>query len=171
MIIHYIVVPMSISTTAMRLLTEALRIDRNNVRIYVAKASMEMRANNFSEARATLKRATELSSESDGGQHYTMWATLEIEAGNFREARRLLEEGAAKYPGDQVIFLVDTYCSCVFMFWLVHLVNVHPSIQPYQYSQRTVLCQYVLFMCLFVCLYIWSMYVIHPTIQSYHIPI
>ena len=125
---------MFLCTTAMRLLTEALRIDRNNVRIYVAKASMEMRANNFSEARATLKRATELSSESDGGQHYTMWATLEIEAGNFREARRLLEEGAAKYPGDQVLFLVNTYCSCVFMCWLVHLVNVYypsnPSILP-----------------------------------------
>ena len=107
------------------MLTEALRIDKNNVRIYVAKASMEMRANNFTEARATLKRATQLSSESDGGQHYTMWATLEIEAGNFREARRLLEEGAAKYPGDQVI---------------------HNT--PYQYTLNThpvnILCQYTI---------------------------
>ena len=110
------------------MLTEALRIDKNNVRIYVAKASMEMRANNFTEARATLKRATQLSSESDGGQHYTMWATLEIEAGNFREARRLLEEGAAKYPGDQVthVLPVKQYV-CVFLLY-THSVNV--SYQP-----------------------------------------
>ena len=86
---------------AWRLLNEALRYDKNNVRIHIAKASMELRGNKVADARATLKRATQLAS--DDGQHYTMWATLEIDSGNFREARRLLEEGAAKFPGDQFL--------------------------------------------------------------------
>jgi tetratricopeptide (TPR) repeat protein len=84
-----------------KLLAEALRIDQKSVRVHVAKASMELRANRVTDARATLRRATALTSED--GQHYTMWATLEIDAGNYREARRLLEEGAAKFPGDQFL--------------------------------------------------------------------
>ena len=86
---------------AKKLLNDALRLDKNNVRIHVAKAGMELRANKVLEARETLRRATALSSED--GQHYTMWATLEIDAGDVREARRLLEEGAAKFPGDQFL--------------------------------------------------------------------
>ena len=78
-----------------------MKVDRNNIRVHVAKASMELRSGRINEARATLRHATALQSED--GVHYTMWATLEIDSGNFREARRLLEEGAEKFPGDQFL--------------------------------------------------------------------
>jgi len=86
---------------ARRLIEEALRIDKNNVRVHIAKASMELRSGRINDARATLRSATNL--QSDDGVHYTMWATLEIDSGNFREARRLLEEGFRKFPGDQFL--------------------------------------------------------------------
>lgn len=86
---------------AKKLIDEAMIVDRNNVRVHVAKASMELRSGRINEARSTLRQATAL--QSDDGVHYTMWATLEIDSGNFREARRLLEEGAEKFPGDQFL--------------------------------------------------------------------
>jgi tetratricopeptide (TPR) repeat protein len=86
---------------AKKLIDEAMVVDKNNVRVHVAKASMELRSGRINEARSTLRQATEL--QSDDGVHYTMWATLEIDSGNFREARRLLEEGAEKFPGDQFL--------------------------------------------------------------------
>ena len=89
------------ATEARKLIDEAMKVDRNNVRVHVAKASMELRSGRINEARTTLSEATTL--QSDDGVHYTMWATLEIDSGNFREARRLLEEGAEKFPGDQFL--------------------------------------------------------------------
>lgn len=89
------------ATEAKKLIDEAMIVDRNNVRVHVAKASMELRSGRINEARSTLRQATALQSED--GVHYTMWATLEIDSGNFREARRLLEEGAEKFPGDQFL--------------------------------------------------------------------
>lgn len=86
---------------ARKLIEEAMKVDKNNVRVHVAKASMELRSGRINEARATLRQATALQSED--GVHYTMWATLEIDSGNFREARVLLEEGSEKFPGDQFL--------------------------------------------------------------------
>ena len=86
---------------AARLIAEALKIDRNNVRVYVAKASMELRLERRVDARRTLRHALTLSSED--GQHYTMLGTLELEMGNIAEAGRILEEGASKFPGDQFL--------------------------------------------------------------------
>lgn len=86
---------------AARLITEAIKIDRNNVRVYVAKASMELRLERHADARKTLRHALTLSSED--GQHYTMLGTLELEMGNIAEAGRILEEGTLKYPGDQFL--------------------------------------------------------------------
>ena len=86
------------STEAKQLIDQALLIDGQNVRIYVAKANMEMRMKNIDQARNTLKMATKLHAED--GQHYTMWSTLEFEADRHLEARRILEDGAAKFPGD-----------------------------------------------------------------------
>ena len=89
------------ASEARKLIEEAMKVDKNNVRVHVAKASMELRSGRINEARATLRQATALQSED--GVHYTMWATLEIDSGNFREARILLEEGSEKFPGDQFL--------------------------------------------------------------------
>ena len=86
---------------ARRLIDEAMKDDRKNVRVYIAKASMELRLKLHGEARSTLLTATAL--PSDDAQHYTMWGTLEIECGNYTEARRVLQEGNARYPGDQFL--------------------------------------------------------------------
>ena len=86
---------------ARRLIEEAMDSDVNNVRVYIAKASMELRLKLHDDARQTLLAATAL--PSDDAQHYTMWGTLEIECGNYAEARRILEEGSAKYSGDQFL--------------------------------------------------------------------
>lgn len=89
------------STNAMKLFDEAMSIDSANVRVYVAKANMELRLHKISEARDTLRKASKL--DADDGQHYTMWATLEIEAGNYDVARKILMEGSLKYPGDHFL--------------------------------------------------------------------
>ena len=86
---------------AKKLIEDAMMLDKNNVRVHVAKANMELRSGQVGQARKTLRLATLL--DADDGHHYTMWATLEIDEGNFKEARRILEEGAAKYPGDQFL--------------------------------------------------------------------
>lgn len=86
------------SIEAKKLIDEAMKENRNNIRVHIAKASMELRQGKINDARFTLKEATSLVSED--GVHYTMWATLEIDSGNLREARRLLEEGARKFPGE-----------------------------------------------------------------------
>jgi tetratricopeptide (TPR) repeat protein len=83
------------------LISEALKIDRNNIRVYIAKASMELRLSRKDEARKTLSHALTLQSED--GQHYTMLGTLELELGNFDEAAKILEEGSKLYPGDQFL--------------------------------------------------------------------
>ena len=86
---------------AARLITEALKIDKNNVRVYVAKASMELRLERQLDAHRTLQHALTL--ESEDGQHYTMLGTLELEMGNVVEAGHILKEGASKFPGDQFL--------------------------------------------------------------------
>jgi len=89
---------------AQQLMDEAMVVDGKNMRVFVAKASMELRMKKVEAARKTLRTAAQLEVESqDDGQHYTMWATLELEAGNVKEARRVLEEGSKRYPGDQFI--------------------------------------------------------------------
>ena len=80
---------------------EALRIDGKNVRVYVAKANMELRMKKIEEARSTLRTASKF--DGDDAQHYTMLSTLEFEAGNVHAARRVLIEGAEKYPGDHFL--------------------------------------------------------------------
>jgi len=89
------------STNAMNLFEEAMAIDSTSVRVYVAKANMELRLNKLSEARETLRKASKLDAED--AQHYTMWATIEIEAGNYDLARKILAEGSQKYPGDHFL--------------------------------------------------------------------
>lgn len=86
---------------AEKLINEAFNIDKNNVRVYIAKASMQLRQKKTDDARSTLELASTLCSED--GQHYTMWSTLEVEQGNYAEARRILKEGAEKFPGDQFL--------------------------------------------------------------------
>jgi len=86
---------------AKRLIDEAMKIDKANVRVHVAKANLELRLNMRDAARNTLQAATFLSAED--AQHYTMWATLEIEDGKHAAAIKILEEGARKYPGDQFL--------------------------------------------------------------------
>jgi tetratricopeptide (TPR) repeat protein len=86
------------SGEAEELVNEALRIDGKNVRVYVAKANMELRMKRTEQARDTLRLATQF--EGEDAQHYTMLSTLELEAGHAQAARRVLMEGAEKYPGD-----------------------------------------------------------------------
>jgi tetratricopeptide (TPR) repeat protein len=86
---------------ARNLVEEALEIDGRNVRVYVAKASMELRMRKLEDARKTLLDATKF--EAEDAQHYTMLSTLEIEAGNSNEARKILKEGSMKYPGDHYL--------------------------------------------------------------------
>ena len=50
------------------------------MRVYVAKASMELRQGRELDARASLMFASSL--DADDGQHYTMRATLELESGH-----------------------------------------------------------------------------------------
>ncbi len=83
------------------LIDEAIKIDKSNVRVHVAKANLELRLNMRDAARKTLQSATHLNAED--AQHYTMWATVEIEDGKYTEAVKILEEGAKKYPGDQFL--------------------------------------------------------------------
>ena len=80
---------------------EALTMDPNNVRVYVAKASMELRQGNEDAARRTLSYASSL--DADDGQHYTMKATLELECGNVEECKNILREGSQKFPGDHFL--------------------------------------------------------------------
>ncbi len=86
---------------AKQMVDEALRIDGKNVRVYVAKANMELRMKKTEAARATLRTASRF--EGADAQHYTMLSTLEFEAGNTHVARRVLIEGAEKYPGDHFL--------------------------------------------------------------------
>jgi predicted Zn-dependent protease len=92
-------------TEAYKLIAIAMKQSPGNVRVYVAKANMEMRLNNFAQARETLYSSTKLSSED--GKHFTMLATLELEAGNYREAQMVLQQGVEAYPGDY--FLLQRY--------------------------------------------------------------
>lgn len=92
---------------AQEYLQGALEIDPSNVRVHIAKASLELRQGNINVARETLRLATTIRSE-DGPQ-YTMWSTLELEAGNLSRAREIIEEGAQRYPGDH--FLLQRYAS------------------------------------------------------------
>ena len=55
---------------AVKLINQAIKIDPKNVRIYIAKASMELRRGDISGARQTLESSCKLPSED--GQHYTM---------------------------------------------------------------------------------------------------
>lgn len=86
------------SEEAEELVNEALRIDGKNVRVYVAKANMELRMKKTEQARDTLRLATKF--EGEDAQHYTMLSTLELESGHAQAARRVLMEGEKKYPGD-----------------------------------------------------------------------
>lgn len=86
---------------ATKLISEAMKIDGNNVRVYVAKASMELRLQRKEDARKTLRHSLSLNSED--GQHFTMLGTIELEMGKLSEARRVLEEGAERYPGDKFL--------------------------------------------------------------------
>lgn len=86
---------------AAELVEEAMQIDKYNVRVHIAKASLQLRQNKVHLARETLKQATTLSS--DDAQHYTMWSTIEAESGNYDMARKILEKGAKQYPGDQFL--------------------------------------------------------------------
>jgi uncharacterized protein HemY len=80
---------------AEQLVEEAMRVDGRNVRVYVAKASMELRMKRTEQARDTLRTACRF--EGEDAQHYTMLSTLELEGGDAQAARRVLVEGAAKY--------------------------------------------------------------------------
>mmetsp|Transcript_14148 Transcript_14148/g.23536 ORF Transcript_14148/g.23536 Transcript_14148/m.23536 type:complete len:1046 (-) Transcript_14148:183-3320(-) len=83
---------------------QAMAVDSDNIRVYVAKASLLLRQERVDEARRVLKKATELKSED--AQHYTMWSTLELEASGdmgVETARGILEEGAKRYPGDRFL--------------------------------------------------------------------
>ncbi len=84
---------------AYKLIELALEKDSNNVKIYIAKANMELRSNKFNLARNTLYEALKLPKAEDG-KHYTMLGTLEIECGNYKEAQRVLLEGSKLFPGD-----------------------------------------------------------------------
>eukprot|EP01042_Synura_sphagnicola_P002067 gene2067-2464_t len=86
---------------AVQLINQAIKIDPKNVRIYIAKASMELRRGDISGARQTLESSCKLPSED--GQHYTMLGTLEMDYGTVAAAQRVLEEGAKRYPGDQYL--------------------------------------------------------------------
>jgi tetratricopeptide (TPR) repeat protein len=86
---------------ATKLISEAIKIDANNVRVYVAKASMELRLQRKEDARKTLRHCISL--PSDDGQHFTMLGTLELEMGNIVEAKRVLEEGSHRFPGDKFL--------------------------------------------------------------------
>lgn len=86
---------------AEKLISQALAADKQNVRVYVAKAMMELRLGNVEIARETLLQATKIVSED--AQHYTMLSTLELEYGNIDKAREVLAEGAQKFPGDQFL--------------------------------------------------------------------
>jgi len=83
------------------LIDEALRIDRNNVKVYIAKASMDLRHSRIADARNTLCHA--LSLDSEDAQHYTMLSTIEYESGRIAEAFKILEDGSQKYPGDHFL--------------------------------------------------------------------
>eukprot|EP01039_Chlorochromonas_danica_P005073 gene5073-5572_t len=72
-----------------------------SVRAHVAKASLLLRNQEVEKAKETLRNATHLIA--NDGQHYTMLSTIELETGNIDEARRVIEEGAAKFPGDQFL--------------------------------------------------------------------
>ena len=63
------------SGEAEELVNEALRIDGKNVRVYVAKANMELRMKRTEQARDTLRLATQF--EGEDAQHCTMLSTLE----------------------------------------------------------------------------------------------
>ena len=83
------------------LLDESMRIDGNNVRVHIAKASFELRLRRVDKAREILRNATSLKAED--GQHYTMWCTLELECGDVEKARSVIEEGYKKYPADHFL--------------------------------------------------------------------
>lgn len=55
---------------ACKLIDLAMQQEPQNVRVYMAKANMELRMNKFNKARATLYEALKL--ESEDGKHYTM---------------------------------------------------------------------------------------------------
>ena len=76
-------------------------MDKENVRVYVAKASMELRLDRKIDAMETLRHAVKLNGYD--GQHFTMLGTLELELGNVEESLIILKEGAEKYPGDQFL--------------------------------------------------------------------
>ncbi len=87
---------------ALEYISEGMKADGyDNVRAYVAKASLELRCNQLELAKATLENATKMQAED--GQHYTMWSTIELESGNVDKARSIIEEGARRYPGDQFL--------------------------------------------------------------------
>lgn len=83
---------------AYNLIDMALKQQPSNIKIYIAKANMELRLNKFAKARQTLQHALTL--QSDDGKHYTMLGSLELELGNYREAQRVLLAGVALFPGD-----------------------------------------------------------------------
>lgn len=83
---------------AMKLINLALSIDKKDIRIYVAKASIEIREKDFESARKTLQSTQNL--QADDGKHFTMWSTLELRSGNVTEALRVLQLGSSKFPGD-----------------------------------------------------------------------
>lgn len=89
------------ASAAAHLIRSALLEEPKNVRIYTAKASMELRQGKIDEARATLAQAADM--EAEDGHHYTLWGTIELECGNYRESQRVLEEGARRYPGDKYL--------------------------------------------------------------------
>lgn len=88
---------------ALDYIQKALREEERSgsVRAHVAKASLLLRNQEVEKAKETLRNATRL--VANDGQHYTMLSTIEVETGNIEEARRVIEEGAAKFPGDQFL--------------------------------------------------------------------
>lgn len=116
---------------ASELLRRAMVEDPRNVRVHIAKASMELRARKIHDARKTLLAASLLDSED--GQHFTMWGTLELECGNYKEARHVLEEGAKLYPGDH--FLLQRWGTLEAKYGSVRkareLFSKSASIQPH----------------------------------------
>eukprot|EP01041_Mallomonas_annulata_P003417 gene3417-6780_t len=86
---------------ASKWLEEAIEIDKLNVKIYLAKANMELRQHRIEDARKTLDITRNLPSQD--AQHYTMLSSLEIDHGSIERAIVVMEEGARKFPGDQYL--------------------------------------------------------------------
>lgn len=86
---------------AMALLQEALHENPSEVKVHIAKASMELRLQRIEDAKATLWGCSAL--EAKDGAHFTMLGTLEMESGSIATARTVLATGHAKFPGDQFL--------------------------------------------------------------------